>query len=109
MKHVLALSTLYPNPVNPRFGTFVARSMEALAKRGDWQVTLVNPIGLPPLALGRYRLLADLPAVNVEGGITVHRPRFTLIPRIGARRNAAAIAAAVREYVTLLPKRRGAA
>lgn len=95
MKHVLALSTLYPNPVNPRFGTFVARSMEALAKRGDWRVTLVNPIGLPPLALGRYRPLADLPAVSVEGGITIHRPRFTLIPRIGARRNAAAIAAAV--------------
>lgn len=95
MKHVLALSTLYPNPVNPRFGTFVARSLEALAKRGDWRVTLVNPIGLPPLALGRYRPLADLPARAEEGGITVHRPHFTLIPRIGARRNAAAIARAV--------------
>lgn len=95
MKHVLALSTLYPNPVNPRFGTFVARSLEALAKRGDWRVTLVNPIGLPPLALGRYRPLADLPAVAEEGGVTVHRPHFTLIPRIGARRNAGAIARAV--------------
>lgn len=94
MKHVLALATLYPNPVNPRFGTFVARSMEALAGRGDWRVTLVNPIGLPPVVLGRYRPLADLPAEQVEGGITVHRPRFTLIPRIGARRNAAAIARA---------------
>jgi glycosyltransferase involved in cell wall biosynthesis len=95
VKHVLALSTLYPNPVNPRFGTFVARSLEALAKRGDWRVTLVNPLGLPPLALGRYRPLADLPAVSEEGGITVHRPHFTLIPRIGARRNAGAIARAV--------------
>lgn len=95
MKHVLVLSTLYPNPVNPRFGTFVARSLEALAKRGDWRVTVVNPIGLPPLALGRYRALADLPAVAEEGGVTIHRPHFTLIPRIGARRNAAAIARAV--------------
>jgi glycosyltransferase involved in cell wall biosynthesis len=95
VKQVLVLSTLYPNPVNPRFGTFVARSLEALAKRGDWRVTLVNPIGLPPLALGRYRPLADLPELAEEGGITVHRPRFTLIPRIGARRNAAAIARAV--------------
>lgn len=95
MKHVLALSTLYPNPVNPRFGTFVARSLEALARRGDWRVTLVNPIGLPPLALGRYRPLADLPDLAAEGGVTIHRPRFTLIPRIGARRNAAAIARAV--------------
>jgi len=94
VKHVLALSTLYPNPVNPRFGTFVARSLEALAKRGDWRVTVLNPIGLPPLALGRYRPLADLPEETVEGGITIHRPQFTLIPRIGARRNAAAIARA---------------
>ncbi|PKP91463.1 MAG: glycoside hydrolase [Alphaproteobacteria bacterium HGW-Alphaproteobacteria-14] len=95
MKHVLALSTLYPNAVNPRFGTFVARSLEALAKRGDWRVTLVNPIGLPPLALGRYRPLAELAPVSIENGVTVHRPHFTLIPRIGARRNAAAIARAV--------------
>jgi teichuronic acid biosynthesis glycosyltransferase TuaC len=95
VRHALVLSTLYPNPVNPRFGTFVARSVEALAKRGDWRVTLVNPIGLPPLALGRYRALADLPGQAEEGGFTVHRPHFTLIPRIGARRNAAAIARAV--------------
>ena len=95
MKHVLALSTLYPNAVNPRFGTFVARSLEALAKRGDWRVSLINPIGLPPLALGRYRPLAELAPISEEGGITVHRPHFTLIPRIGARRNAAAIARAV--------------
>jgi glycosyltransferase involved in cell wall biosynthesis len=95
VKHVLAITTLYPNAVNPRFGTFVARSLEALAKRGDWRVTLINPIGLPPLALGRYRPLAELPALSEEGGITIHRPQFTLIPRIGARRNAAAIARAV--------------
>lgn len=95
MKHVLALSTLYPNAVNPRFGTFVARSLEALAARGDWRVTLINPIGLPPLALGRYRPLADLAALSEEGGVTIHRPHFTLIPRIGARRNASAIARAV--------------
>ncbi len=94
MKHVLALSTLYPNAVNPQFGTFVARSLEALAKRGEWRVTLVNPIGLPPLALGRYRPLAGLASVSVENGVTIHRPHFTLIPRIGARRNAAAIARA---------------
>lgn len=95
MKHVLAISTLYPNPVTPRFGTFVARSLEALARRGDWRVTVINPIGLPPLVFGRYRPLANLPKVGEECGIAVHRPQFTLIPRIGARYNAAAIAAAV--------------
>ncbi|MEL7190500.1 MAG: glycosyltransferase [Pseudomonadota bacterium] len=95
MKHVLSISTLYPNASNPRFGTFVARSLEALAARGDWRVTCINPIGLPPIALGRYRALSELPATSEEAGIVIHRPRFTLIPRIGARRNAAAIAKAV--------------
>ncbi|WP_066525740.1 glycosyltransferase [Erythrobacter sp. CCH5-A1] len=102
MKRALVLSTLYPNPVNPRFGTFVARSIEALAKPGDWRVTVVNPIGLPPLALGRYRALADLPGVAEEGGITVHRPHFSLIPRFGARLNAAAIARAAGSLVRRL-------
>ena len=96
MKHVVVLSTLYPNPVNPRFGTFVARSIEAFAKRGrergDWKVSVVNPIGLPPIALGRYRALSQLDAISEEHGVTVHRPRFTLIPTVGARRNASAIA-----------------
>lgn len=103
MKHVLSLSTLYPNAVNPRFGTFVARSLEALAQlqlkargaeRGDWQVSVVNPIGLPPVALGRYRALSKLPEHSEEHGVAVHRPRFTLIPAVGARRNASAIAKA---------------
>ena len=94
MKHVLAIATLYPNAIAPRFGTFVARSLEALAKRGDWRVTVVNPIGLPPLALGRYRDLATLPPVAIEGGITVHRPRFTLVPKVGGRLNPGAIARA---------------
>lgn len=98
MKHVLSLSTLYPNPANPRFGTFVACSLQALARRGrqlgDWQVSVINPVGVPPIAIGRYREIAELPSVSEEHGIMVHRPRFTLIPKIGARRNAAAIARA---------------
>ena len=56
---------------------------------------MVSPIGLPPLVLGRYRPLAELPEVSCERGITVYRPQYTLIPKIGARRNAAAIARAV--------------
>ena len=94
-RRVLSLSTLYPNPVNPRFGTFVARQMEALAARGDWDVTVINPIGIPPLALGRYRQLLSACVDGVENGVSLHRPRFTLIPKLGARRNPQAIAGAV--------------
>lgn len=95
MKHLLSISTLYPNPLRPRFGTFVQSSLEALAARGDWRVTVVNPLGVPPIAFGKYKPLTTLAPVNEEGGLTVHRPRFTLIPRFGAQLNAAAIARAV--------------
>lgn len=86
-RRVLSISTLYPNAHTPRFGTFVARSLEALAARKDWDVTVINPIGIPPVALGRYSPLAAAAQDGVEHGVTVHRPVFTLIPRLGARIN----------------------
>ena len=95
MKRVLSISTLYPNAAQPRFGTFVAGSLEALAARGDWHVTMINPVGVPPVAFGRYRALARAAIDGVENGVEVHRPRFTLIPRLGARINPAVIARAV--------------
>ncbi|HEX9806114.1 MAG TPA: glycosyltransferase [Alteraurantiacibacter sp.] len=94
MKRVLSISTLYPNAHAPRFGTFVARSLEALAARGDWEVTMINPIGIPAIAFGQYRELSAVAVDGEEGGVHVHRPRFSLIPRIGARLNPAFIARA---------------
>lgn len=95
---VLSLSTLYPNDLTPNFGVFVERQMQAVMKRGDVDLTLVNPLGAPPFPLSlhpRYRALADLPAEELRGGVPVLRPRFRLVPGIGARFNAAAEAKAV--------------
>jgi teichuronic acid biosynthesis glycosyltransferase TuaC len=95
---VLSLSTLYPNDQAPNFGVFIERQMQAVAKRDDVDLTLVNPIGLPPFPLSlhpRYRALRDLPAQEQRGGVTVLRPRFRLLPKIGARFNAGAIVRAV--------------
>lgn len=92
MKRVLSIATLYPNAHNPRFGTFVARSLEALAARGDWQVTVINPLGIPPLAMGRYASLKKAAVDGEEHGIDIHRPTFTLIPKLGGRFNASIIA-----------------
>jgi teichuronic acid biosynthesis glycosyltransferase TuaC len=99
MKRLLSIATLYPNAHTPRFGTFVARQMEALAARGDWDVTVINPVGTPPFAsrimLGRYGPLAAAAISGVESGVTVHRPRFTLIPAIGGPFNPRMIVRAV--------------
>lgn len=95
---MLSLSTLYPNTQAPNFGVFVERQMQAVVKRGDVDLTLVNPIGLPPFPLSlhsRYRALLDLPAQELRGGVKVLRPRFGLLPLVGARFNAGAIVRAV--------------
>ncbi|MXO74449.1 glycosyltransferase [Altererythrobacter aerius] len=102
MRRVLSISTLYPNPAAPRFGAFVARSMEALAALGDWHVTVVNPIGLPPMALGRYRALKAATVDAVERKVEVYRPPFRLIPTFGARNNPARIARAILPLVRRL-------
>jgi glycosyltransferase involved in cell wall biosynthesis len=94
VKRLLSLATLYPNAAAPRFGTFVARSLEALAARGDWQVTIINPIGVPPLPFGPYRALARAAVDGIEHGVSVHRPTFPLIPRYGAALNPRLVARA---------------
>lgn len=95
MKRLLSISTLYPAPGRTGFGRFVARQMEALADRGDWDVTVINPIGLPPLPLKRYEALRTIPAEETQGKVTVLHPRFTLIPGFSGPINPALIARAV--------------
>ena len=95
MRRVLSIATLYPNAERPSFGTFVARQFEALAARGDWAVTVINPIGLPPVATGRYAALARAATDAIEHGVEVLRPRFPLVPALSARWNPSLIARTV--------------
>jgi teichuronic acid biosynthesis glycosyltransferase TuaC len=95
---VLSLATLFPDCARPNFGLFVEKSLHALAAQPGIDLTVVAPVGLPPFPLSlhtRYSALRALPLAETWQGLTVHRPRFTLIPRIGAARNPAAIARAV--------------
>ncbi len=95
---VLSIATLFPDAARPNFGLFVERSLRALAEQPGIDLTVVAPVGLPPFPLSlhkRYRALRDLPSVESWNGLTVHRPRFTLIPRVGARFNPAKVARSV--------------
>lgn len=96
--HVLSLATLFPDETRPNFGIFVEQSLKALARQPGVTLTVVAPLGIPPWPLSldrRYAKLRTLPLAEKRNGLTVLRPRFTLIPRLGARLNAAAIARAV--------------
>ncbi|HMN54963.1 MAG TPA: glycosyltransferase family 4 protein, partial [Sphingopyxis sp.] len=83
---ILSIATLFPDAARPTFGLFVEKSLRALAAQPGIDLTVVAPVGLPPFPLslhGRYRALRDLPRTERWNGLTVHRPRFTLIPRYG--------------------------
>ncbi len=95
---ILSVATLFPDAARPNFGLFVEKSLLALAAQPGVMLTVVAPVGLPPFPLSlhpRYRALRQLPRREAWRGLTVHRPRFTLIPKFGAARNPAAIARAV--------------
>jgi teichuronic acid biosynthesis glycosyltransferase TuaC len=95
---VLSLSTLYPNDHTPNFGVFVERQMQAVAARGDVDLVMVNPLGVPPFPLWllpRYRALTRLAREEQRGGVQVLRPQFRLLPAAAGRNNAANEARAV--------------
>lgn len=95
---VLSITTLFPDAARPNFGLFVEKSLRAVAAQPGIDLTIVAPIGLPPFPLSlhkRYRALRNLPQREQWNGLTILRPRFTLIPRIGARFNPANIARAI--------------
>ncbi|MCU0729766.1 MAG: glycosyltransferase [Sphingopyxis sp.] len=106
--HVLSLSTLFPDQTRPNFGIFVEKSLASAARQPGVTLTVCAPVGRPPWPLSRrapYAGLSTLPAQEQWRGLTVERPRFTLLPGI-ARRNAAAVAAATLPIARAIHARR---
>jgi teichuronic acid biosynthesis glycosyltransferase TuaC len=102
---ILTLSTLFPNAAQPNFGIFVERQTAGLAARDGVDVTVINPIGLPPWPLSasaRYMDLIALPLHEQWRGLNVYRPRFTLIPKFGGPYNPTMIARAILPLVRRL-------
>lgn len=98
MLRVLTLSTLFPNGAEPELGPFVARQTLALAAQPGVAVEVAAPIGLPqwPLSLHpHYAARAALPPEEECCGLRVHRPRFTVWPKLGQARTAVAMAEAL--------------
>nr|WP_247718101.1 glycosyltransferase [Qipengyuania proteolytica] len=98
----MSISTLFPNAAQPRFGIFVAKSLEALEAHTQWDATVVSPIGLPPVVFGRYSALAEAAEDSTEFGLDIRRPTFSLIPKVGGRLNPNMIVRAILPLVKQL-------
>lgn len=105
---ILTLATLFPNAAQPNFGIFVERQTAGLAARPAIDVTIVNPVGIPPWpfsSAGRYRAIHNLPLHEEWRGLNVYRPRFPVIPKIGGSMNPSLIARAILPLVRRLHDR----
>ena len=96
--NVLTLSTLFPDMSRPNFGVFVERQARELASRPQADVTVIAPVGIPiwPFSLAPgYAALRALPRKERWREVTVYRPIFRTIPKIGGRTNVGAMTRAI--------------
>ena len=102
--NVCTLSTLFPHAAAPDFGVFVERQTAALARQSGVDVTVVNPLGLPLRPIDRMDRVVrhGLPELENWNGLTVHRPRFRLLPKLSGSINPALMARAITPLVRRL-------
>lgn len=83
---ILAISHLFPNAEEPRYGIFVARQLEALAKQGA-DVTLMVPRAHRPWGLaGRSGIHSSDSALLPVEGVRCHSLPFPALPGIWFKR-----------------------
>ncbi len=88
MIRALIFSTLYPNQAQPNHGVFVENRLHHTLALGGIEATVIAPVPWFPFrhpVFGRYATFAKIPPVEVRHGLTVHHPRYPVIPKIGSR------------------------
>jgi glycosyltransferase involved in cell wall biosynthesis len=85
MPSLLTITTLFANPVQPTHGAFVATRLEKLLASGEFQGEVIAPVPwLPPfVSYPSLGPLARVPRVRRWGDVTVHHPRYLVVPKIG--------------------------
>jgi teichuronic acid biosynthesis glycosyltransferase TuaC len=81
---VLTFTSLFPNSTQQNLGVFVYQRMAAFAARGGNSVEVIAPVPHFPIVLGggRWGKLKGIPGQEKIGSITVHHPRYALMPAV---------------------------
>lgn len=83
---ILTFTSLYPNAQQPRHGIFIENRMKELRKSHPVDITVVAPVPWFPFkadCFGHYARLARVADSEERHGITVHHPRYVVLPKIG--------------------------
>lgn len=81
---ILTFTSLFPNSCDPNLGIFIYQRSAHLAKKPGNEVEVVAPIPYFPrrLKIRRWQTAAALPHIEKIGTLTVHHPRYLLLPKI---------------------------
>ncbi len=83
---LLTFSTLYPSDQRPTHGVFVENRLRHLVATGEATSTVVAPVPWFPLTAARFGTWAAYARTvrrETRHGITVHHPRYPVIPKVG--------------------------
>jgi teichuronic acid biosynthesis glycosyltransferase TuaC len=86
MIEILTFSTLFPNAAQPVHGIFVENRLRHLIAAGGVRARVVAPVPWFPFRSGRfgsYAAYARVPATETRHGLTIHHPRYPVIPKVG--------------------------
>ncbi len=110
MLKILTFSTLIPNAAQPVHGVFVENRLRHLVSGGGVSARVVAPVPWFPFRaarFGSYATFARVPAHEDRHGLSVHHPRFPLIPKIGANLTPALMYMFVKPFIADLIRREG--
>lgn len=83
---LLTFSTLYPNAEQPNHGVFVENRIRHLVASGEVGTEIVAPVPFFPSTSSRsgsWARYARVPPREQRHGLTIHHPRFPVIPKLG--------------------------
>ena len=85
MPSLLTITTLFANPIQPTHGAFVAARLEKLLASGEFQGEVIAPVPWLPPYISHPSLgpLARVPRIRRWGEVTVHHPRYLVVPKVG--------------------------
>jgi glycosyltransferase involved in cell wall biosynthesis len=81
---VLTFTSLFPNAAQPSLGVFIYQRMTAFAAREGNSVEVIAPVPWVPswVRARRWSVAQSIPTVESSGGLTVHHPRYPLLPKV---------------------------
>jgi glycosyltransferase involved in cell wall biosynthesis len=81
---ILTFTSLFPTSADPTYGIFIYQRSAQLAQRPGNEVVVVSPVPYFPkwLKMRRWRAAGEIPSQEEIGRLTVHHPRYPLLPKI---------------------------